>query len=134
MRESTEQSKSNGSSKATNDCGQKKDFGMIIDILFNVISESSDYSQLNTKNDLIGEQTNHMTFDDVSSKYGLDFKQRVAFEFMAWYFTLKSLQKRKTIENEMYTFFGSDSRNKNMYLDNLSTLKKQLDKKKENII
>ena len=107
---------------------------MIIDILFNVISESSDYSQLNTNHNLIGKQTNHMTFDDISSKYGLDFKQRVAFEIMACSFILKSLQEHKTIENEMYTFFGSNSSNKNMYLNNIPTLKKkQLDKELEKI-
>ena len=75
-----------------------------------------------------------MTFDDVSLKYGLDFKQRVAFEIMACSFILESVQEHKTIENEMYTFFGSDSSNKNMYLNNISTLKKkQSDKKEEKI-
>ena len=93
---------------------------MIIDILFNLISEDSHHSQLSTNIDHIKEQDDHMTFENIASKYNLDFKQRVAFEIMACSFLLKSLQEHKIINDKLYSLFGSDDN----YLNNLSKLNK----------
>ena len=118
--------KSIGSTQeSTQNCESNKSSDMIIDILFNLISEDSHHSQLSTNIDHIKEQDDHMTFENITSKYNLDFKQRVAFEIMACSFLLKSLQEYKIINNKLYSLFDSDDN----YLNNLSKLNKKIREK-----
>ena len=118
--------KSIGSTQeSTQNCESNKSSDMIIEILFNLISEDSHHSQLSTNIDHIKEQDDHMTFENITSKYNLDFKQRVAFEIMTCSFLLKSLQEHKIIKNKLYSLFGYYDN----YLNNLSKLNKKIREK-----
>jgi len=83
----------------------RKSYGMVIDILFELISESSSDITNNMKSSADYHDTdnnsNEFTFDNVTSKYKLDFKQRVAFEIMACSYILKTLQDEDMTDNSI---------------------------------
>ena len=99
-------SNSNGdNSERDNDCTdslhpvqkEKKTYPMTIDILNEIMlgSMSNDHChnpELTSEQDSI----NCLSFQEIISKYTLDFKQSVAFEIMASSFILKSLEIEKS--------------------------------------
>ena len=102
---------------------------MTIDILFNVTSDLSNNTDEYKSSNKIGEQINDATFDNITSKYKLDFKQRVAFEIMACSFVLRSMQDEKVTNDQICSFFAENEEKRRIYIKNYSLLMKNLKEK-----
>ena len=66
---------------------------MIIEILFHILPEpnSTNSSEQSSNCHILKTPYQNLTFDNITAKYKLDFKQRVAFEIMACSYILRGL-------------------------------------------
>ena len=105
----------------------------VIDVLFDLISESSfkvvNNEKLSSSNNDVEVDLNEFTFERVTNRYTLDFKQRVAFEIMACSYILKTIEEEGITNKSICSFFETDKIERSKYLDSFSRLKQILKQK-----
>ena len=114
------------SSTASNN-RSKMDCVMIIDILNDSILNALQNDLTSTGNESSMElhaQLRNLTFQAISKKYILDFKQAAAFEIMACSFILSSLDIEKISEEDIHHFFEENEEDSLKYTKCLKGLKK----------
>ena len=122
-----QQNSSDGHDKEEEHKNRKENFKMVIDLLLDVLSGSKSDDTNGEKesknNEEIKEECNNFTFENATSKYKLDFKQKVAFEIMACSYILKTLQDEKITDESICSFFATDDNEQSKYLKNFTLLK-----------
>ena len=104
---------------------------MIIEILFRILPEpnSTNSSEQSSNCHILKTPYQNLTFDNITAKYKLDFKQRVAFEIMACSYILRCLKNEYLHDDKIYTIFGPDKSERNDSLNRLSLLKEKIKNK-----